>query len=155
MVTFYEPQIEDLWFKETMLSDRETMSYNHAYGGTVPFPQDRWANWHDRWLVNHENKRFYRYVKAGDLFVGEAACHFDEERQIFLADVIIHALFRGKGYGRQALLLLCEHAKALGIPVLYDEIASDNPSLALFRKCGFTEVLRTTASVLVKKELSD
>ena len=39
MITSYTPQIEDLWFKESMLSDPETMSYNHAWGGTIPFPK--------------------------------------------------------------------------------------------------------------------
>ena len=39
-IEFYKPKIEDLWFKETMLADEDTMSYNHAYGGTVPFPKD-------------------------------------------------------------------------------------------------------------------
>ena len=36
---------------------------------------------------------------------------------------------------------------------LYDDIAIDNSSVALFLKCGFVEVLRTTEYVLVKKEL--
>lgn len=70
-----------------------------------------------------------------------------------IADVIIYAPYRGKGYGRQALLLLCEAARSNGVSVLFDDIASDNPSVTLFLKCGFTEVLRTSEYVLVKKEL--
>ena len=153
MIDFYTPTVEDLWFKETMLSDGQTMSYNHAYGGIVPFPKERWASWHDRWITNHAGKRFYRYIREKGTFLGEAAYHFDEERQIYLADVIVYAPYRGKGYGRQALLQLCEAAKANGVQALYDDIAIDNPSVALFLKCGFAEVLRTDEYILVKKEL--
>ena len=75
------------------------------------------------------------------------------ERQIYIADVIIYAPYRGKGYGRKGLLLLCETAKANGIKELYDDIAIDNSSVSLFLKCGFAEVLRTSEFVLVKKEI--
>ena len=153
MLELYEPNIEDLWFKEKMMSDEQTMSYNHAYGGTISFTKEDWANWHDRWITNHNGKRFYRYIKEHDSFVGEVAYHFDEDRQIYIADVIIHAPYRGKGYGREGLLLLCDTARKNGIKELYDDIALDNSSIALFLKCGFTEVLRTNEYVLVKKEL--
>ena len=148
MVELYKPCIEDLWFKETMLSDAQTMAYNHAYGGTIPFPKEKWAAWYDKWLVHHANKRFYRYAREG-----EAAYYFDAEKQVYMADVIIYAPHRGKGYGRKALRLLCEAAEANGLDVLYDDIAIDNPSVSLFLKCGFREVMRTEKSVLVKKEL--
>ena len=153
MPALHEPRVEDLWFKEKMMGDKQTMSYNHAYGGAIPFPKERWADWHDRWIMNHNGKRFYRYIREDGAFVGEVAYHFDEERQIYLADVIIYAPHRGKGYGRAGLLLLCEAAKANGITELCDDIAIDNSSVALFLKCGFTEVLRTGESVLVKKTL--
>ena len=152
MLELYVPQIEDLWFKEKMMGDEQTMAYNHAYGGTIPFPKEHWVDWHDRWITNHNNKRFYRFIKEKDTFVGEVAYHFDEKRQIYIADVIIFAPYRGKGYGRKGLLLLCETAKANGIKELYDDIAIDNSSVALFLKCGFAEVLRTSEYVLVKKE---
>ena len=67
--------------------------------------------------------------------------------------MIIYAPYRGKGYGRKGLLLLCETAKVNGIGELYDDIAIDNSSVTLFLKCGFTEVLRTNEYVLVKKEI--
>ena len=153
MLELYEPHIEDLWFKEKMLSDEPTMSYNHAYGGMIPFPKERWAGWYDRWIKNHDGKRFYRYVRQNDAFVGETAYHLDEERQMYIADVIIYAPYRGKGYGRKALLMLCEAAKGNGIQELYDDIAIDNSAVALFLNAGFTEVLQTGEYILVKKEL--
>lgn len=153
MVELYKPQVEDLWFKETILRDEQTMSYNHAYGGTIPFPKEKWESWYDRWIINHENKRFYRYIKENATFLGEAAYHFDEERQIYIADVIVYAPHRGKGYGRKALILLCETARNNGVQELFDDIATDNPSVTLFLRCGFQETLRTSEYVLVKKEL--
>lgn len=153
MLELYEPNIEDLWFKEKMMSDEQTMSYNHAYGGIISFQKEDWGNWYDRWITNNNGKRFYRYIKEQDSFVGEVAYHFDEDRQIYITDVIIYAPYRGKGYGREGLLLLCDTARKNGIKELYDDIALDNSSVALFHKCGFAEVLRTNKYVLVKKEL--
>lgn len=153
MVELYKPQIEDLWFREKMLSDEQTMSYNHAYGGIISFPKEKWESWYNRWILEPENKRFYRYIKENGSFLGEVAYYFDEERRIHIVDVIIYAPYRGKGYGRRALLQLCETAKCNGVRTLFDDIASDNPSVALFLKCGFVEVQRTSEYVLVKKEL--
>lgn len=153
MLELYEPNIEDLWFKEKMMSDEQTMSYNHAYGGIISFQKEDWGNWYDRWITNNNGKCFYRYIKEQDSFVGEVAYHFDEDRQIYITDVIIYAPYRGKGYGREGLLLLCDTARKNGIKELYDDIALDNSSVALFHKCGFAEVLRTNKYVLVKKEL--
>ena len=152
-VTLYCPLVEDLWFKEKLMNDEETMSYNHAWGGTIPFPKEKWKVWYDKWLINHENKRYYRYVKENDVFIGEIAYHFDEERKIYIADVIIYADYRGRGYGKEALMLLCKQAKENGVQELYDDIAIDNPSVSLFVKCGFEEVCRTDEYIMVKKKL--
>lgn len=135
------------------MGDEQTMSYNHAYGGTIPFSKEYWADWHDRWITNHHGKRFYRYIKDDGIFVGEVAYHFDGEKQLYIADVIIYAPYRRKGYGRKGLLLLCERAKENGVKELHDDIAIDNSSVELFLKCGFVEELRTSEYVLVKKEL--
>jgi len=66
---------------------------------------------------------------------------------------LIYAPFRGKGYGREALTMLCTAAKENGIGTLYDRIAIDNPSISLFLSCGFTEISRTEDSILVKIDL--
>ena len=39
MFTLYKPSIEDLWFRAQMMGNEQTMAYNHAYGGTIPFPK--------------------------------------------------------------------------------------------------------------------
>ena len=41
----YEPKLEDLWFRQSMLEDEKTMSYNKAWGGIIPFPKEDWEEW--------------------------------------------------------------------------------------------------------------
>ncbi len=155
MITLYKPRIEDLWFREKLLNDEATMTYNHACGGTIPFPKEKWGDWYDRWLLNHENKRFYRYITENGEFLGEIAYHFDEARNVYIADVIIYVSYRGKGYGKKALLLLCENARNNGIQEIFDDIAIDNPAIALFINCGFEETYRTSEYIMLKKKLID
>ncbi len=71
MIEAVIPAFEELWFRQRMLCDEATMSFNHAWGGTIPFPEDEWKPWYDYWIVNHDNQRYYRYLKNenGD-FVG-------------------------------------------------------------------------------------
>ena len=52
------------------------------------------------WIVKHENKRYYRYLKnSGGHFIGEVAYHFDSDKNIYLADVIVYAPYRKMGCG--------------------------------------------------------
>lgn len=151
----YSPKLEDLWFRKMFMADEETMSYNHNWGGTIPFPEENWPEWYDYWIAHPEGKRFYKYLQdesTGE-FVGEIAYHYDEEEQKYIADVIVHAKYRGKGVGEQGLLLLCEAAKEHEIEVLYDNIAIDNPAIKLFLKAGFYEEYRTDEIIMLRKDL--
>ena len=153
-LSFYEPEYEDLWFRQMMLADEETMSYNHAWGGTIAWPEEEWSDWYDYWIINHEGKRFYRYLKDKDgQFMGEAAYHYDADLQHEMADVIIYSKHRGKGYGGEALEMLCLAAKENGVSVLYDDIAIDNPAIGLFLDHGFSEEYRTEEKIMLKREL--
>lgn len=156
MVTFYTPRLHELDFRRTLLGDAETMHFNHAYGGTVSFPPEDWQEWYARWITDCGSERFYRYVvnDEGD-FVGEACYHWDANYGVYITDVLIYAPCRRHGYGRAALLLLCDAAKQNGIDCLYDDIAIDNPSVSLFLRCGFTETERTDTYIMVKKSLTD
>ena len=154
MITPCTPSLDDLWFRQAMMADPETMSYNHAWGGTIQFPEDKWNDWYDYWIVNHENKRYYRYLKnQAGRYVGEIAYHYDDDCSIYMADVIVHASCRGMGYGGRGLDLLCAAAKKNGVTVLYDDIAIDNPAITLFLKHGFAEEYRTDEIIMLKKEL--
>lgn len=113
-----------------------------------------WHGWYDYWIVKHQNKRYCRYLKDSDSnFVGEIAYHLDGEQNLYMADVIVYAPFRKKGYGSIGLNLLCGAAKQNGIKQLYDDIAIDNPSVTMFLKNGFVEECRTSEIIMLKKEL--
>lgn len=153
-VIFYKPHLEDLWFRQAMMADPETMSYNNAWGGTIPFPRENWEEWYDYWVINPKD-RFYRYITTGESrsFVGEAAYHYDNELNIYLADIIISARSRRHGYGKAGLEMLCEVAQKEKIPELYDNIAINNPGINLFLQCGFQEEYRTEEIIMLKKVL--
>ncbi len=40
MLVLYEPGLGDLWFRQKMLADEKTMSYNRAWGGAISWPED-------------------------------------------------------------------------------------------------------------------
>lgn len=149
------PRLEELAFRQTLLADPDTMAYNHAYGGTIGFPRARWADWFARWVENGTGERFYRYLCREDTGepVGEAAYYFDGELNGYICDVVVLARYRGRGFGRQGLELLCAAAKENGVDRLADNIAIDNPSAELFRRCGFRERLRNAEYILMEKVL--
>ena len=149
----YKPELEDLWFRQMMLEDDETMSYNARWGGTVSFPKEDWKEWYNHWVLNNGNKRQYFYVKESDKFIGEIAYHYDDTYGANVANVIIYAKYRKQGYGTEALRLLCQLVKDNGFSVLYDDLAIDNPAISLFLKAGFYEEYRTDEIILLKKNL--
>ena len=155
MVKLYIPKLDDLWFRQMFMEDEETMSYNRRWGGTIFFPKENWADWYDYWVLNSEGKRFYRYLReeSSGNFVGEIAYHYDEEENKYIADIIVYAKYRGKGFGEHGLLLLCEAAKANGVETLYDNIAIDNSAIKLFLKTGFYEEYRTDEIIMLRKDL--
>lgn len=155
MIKIYKPQIDELWFRQMLLADKETMSYNDAWGGTIPFPKDNWENWYEIWLTAPEFQRYYRYLYDDNnkKFVGEIAYHYDEQRKIHICDVIILAKYRKQGFGSIGIELLCEAAKENGISVLYDDIATDNPAYKLFLKNGFEIDYQNDEVVMVKRSL--
>lgn len=57
MIRFHKPLLEELRFRQQLLSDEQTMAYNARWGGAVGFPQERWADWYRRW-VEHPDRRF-------------------------------------------------------------------------------------------------
>ena len=154
MLTIHIPKYEDLWFRREMLADGATMAYNHAWGGTIPFPEEMWPEWYDEWILHTGRQRYYRYVRdAGSRFVGEIAYHRDAGRGIYIANVLIHAQYRGWGYGGDALALLCRAARENGLSALWDDIAIDNPAISLFLSHGFIEAYRTEDAVFLRKDL--
>ena len=57
MLVLYKPTIDELEFRESLMADEETMSYNRAWGGTIPFPKTKWEQWYQRWLEDPGSQR--------------------------------------------------------------------------------------------------
>lgn len=149
----YKPKLEDLWFRQMMVEDDETMSFNDHWGGAVSFPKEDWQGWYNHWIKNSGDERQYFYVKDGDTFIGEIAYHYDKTYDGNVANVLIYAKYRKQGYGTEALKLLVQLVKDNGFDVLYDDIAIDNPAISIFLKEGFIEEYRTDEIILLKKVL--
>lgn len=153
MLILRKPAFEELSFRQALLSDGATMSYNEKWGGAIGFPEERWRSWYERWVQPGNKSRFYRYLCDGDTPVGETAWYYDEVLGGYMMSIIVHHHYRRRGYGREGLGLLIVEASTAGIERLYDEIAFGNPSLKLFLAAGFSEVRRTPEGILVEKEL--
>lgn len=149
------PTLTEMAFRKALLADEETMAYNRAYGGTIDFSEDRWEAWYQKWVEAEAPHYYYRYLysRALETYVGEAAYHYEAETGRYLCDVIVHAQYRGRGFGGLGLALLCEAAKGNGIKALYDDIALGNPAIRLFLKYGFEEMGRTDTAYIVRKRL--
>ena len=154
MVKLVKPKREELTFRQELLADEKTMSYNAKWGGTIDFLPERWGHWYEYW-VEHPDRRFYRYLYSmeDNAAVGEIAFHFDEEFQCYICNIIIRHCYRGRGFGRSGLLLLLDEAKRQGISAVCDNIARDNPAIRLFKQLGFIEKWRNEDFIMLEKTL--
>ena len=83
--------------------------------------------------------------------MGEVAYHYDAEYQKYMTNVIVMDRYRGHGYGREGLRLLCQAAKQHGLPGLCDDIALDNSAIRLFIQQGFVEQWRNDTCIMLEK----
>ena len=155
MLKAITPKLEELSFRQALLADEETMQYNHQYGGTIEFPEEKWSDWYQRWVDQESGERYFAFLfsEEKNAYIGEIAFYYDESEQAYITNIIVHSKYRGCGYGKEGLMLLCKAAEERGITALCDNIAVDNPSINLFMKLGFHEIWRNQEVVMVKKEL--
>ncbi len=67
----YIPNYEDLWFRQKIMSDEKTMSYNKGYDlefegyhketGFINFPEKNWKEWYTS-SIGKEPRLFYAYI---------------------------------------------------------------------------------------------
>lgn len=150
MLELYIPKAEDMWFVQQMQEDPETMAYNagwdvsyegyHPDTGCIDFPQSEWAEKYAG-LVGHEPEVFYALVreKASGQFVGEVNFHYSSDDDWWDMGVLIHAPFRGKKYGHEAISLLLEKAFVdCGISRLHNSFETTRDAgLAIHLAAGF------------------
>lgn len=146
-IELYIPSLNDFWYEEKLQSDPKTMNYNAGYDvsyygyhydtGCIDFPKEKWKDAYDKRI---KENRFFAYIKnkISNDFVGYVNYHFNKEENRYECGVLIEHQFLGKGYGKQALKLLCQEAKESGIKELYDNFEINRGhTLELFRSVGF------------------
>lgn len=160
-LSLYIPILEDYWYEEKLESDPETMSYNKGYDvsyygyhydtGCIDFPKEKWEETYNKRIK--ENK-FFAYIKDDDLneFIGYCNYQYNKTDNRYECGVLVEAKYRGKGYSKESLKLLCDEARKNGIKELYDNFEKDreNNTLKIFESVGFKVVKEETWKKLGK-----
>lgn len=150
------PEYDELWYRERIMSDSDTMGYNKGYDldcdgydnatGCIAFPESEWREWYDYYIGN-EPECFYAYiVRASDgAFIGEVNLHRTDEARYNMG-IVIEGKHRGKGYAAKALKLLLErafekmHAEAVCNDFEEERVAALKAHLSAgFEICGKTD----------------
>ncbi len=154
MLSLYVPKVEDYWYEEKLLSDAKTMSYNAGYDvsyfgyhfdtGCIDFPKEKWLETYNKRI--NEN-RFFAYIKdnTSNEFVGYVNYHYNKNDDRYECGIVIEDKYRGKGYSKEGLKLLCEKARQDNIKSLYDNFEIDRGNtLKLFESVGFKVIENNT-----------
>ena len=154
----YIPRPEDGWFYVKMMSDPETMAYNAPWfppDGCIPEPEKEWLNLQAYW-IGKEPERFYAFLqrKSDGAFVGDVNYHHSLERNRYDMGIVIYAPERGKGYGRQGLLLLLDRAfRVDGVACLHNDFeTARDAAYHIHKAAGFRET--GIADVIIQLELT-
>ena len=110
----YIPQLEELGYYKSQLSDPLTMSYNAPWfppDGCIDFPREEWDAWYSQW-IGQEPKRFFAYLqKVSDgSFIGYVNFHYNPTDDYRDMGILISASERAKGYSKRGLKLLLDRA---------------------------------------------
>ena len=84
MIRCYQPKPDELWFRKSLLADPDTMSYNDAWGGTIPFPEEEWDAWYQYWIGEPEGRRFTGTCSTGKHRLSSAKSLFTSMRKEIL-----------------------------------------------------------------------
>lgn len=151
-LTLHIPKPDEGWFYQKMMTDPATMAYNAPWfppDGCIPNPEDDWANLVENW-IGREPQFFYAYLKriSDGAFVGDVCFHYTPECDWWDMGVVIYAPERGKGYGKQGLQLLADHAFSHGIKVLHNAFETTrDAAYRIHRAVGFEETGRENGTV--------
>lgn len=150
ILKLYIPNESELFYRQKILSDPQTMSYNKGCElgfdgydnetGCIAFTEDKFAAWHSYW-INNEPERFYAYLQneSGE-FIGEVNFHITDSKTAEIG-IIIEAKQRKKGYSRAGLTLLIEKAKSLGVEKLINRFEfSRTAALKTHLAVGFKKI---------------
>ncbi len=159
----YLPQYNELFFREQLLSDPQTMAFNrfkepspqyHPETGCIDFPRRDWALWYGFWMEK-EPDNFYAILADGRTPVGEVSWYFDGEN--YNAGIILLAKHRNKGYCAPALKLLAQRAfEVHRLEALSVSLSTANaPAVKGFTKAGFRRIRRGGGTCLLRLTRKD
>jgi len=75
-------------------------------------------------------------------------------RDAFVDELYLREQYRGRGWGRKAMMLLEDAAQAAGVRALHLGVVRGNPALQLYRDLGFHEHTSTFLSKWISKDSS-
>lgn len=120
-VYFHIPKIEELAYRQKIMSQSDTMNYNKGYDvsydgyhkdtGCIDFPEYKWEDWHsDR--VNNKPKYFYAYItkKDDNCFIGEVNLNWNDNKKWYEMGIVVEGKHRGNGYSLEGIKKLMEVA---------------------------------------------
>ena len=161
-ISLHIPEFKELSYRQKLLSDPDTMSYNAGYNlgfdgydnktGCIDFPESDWAEWYD-YYIGREPERFYAYiVKPDGEFIGEVNLYKGAESKTYNMGIVIEAKHRGKGYAEKALKLLLKQAfDVLGAEAVVNDFEDTRVSaVKIHLKAGFEEVEKRDGITLYK-----
>ena len=115
----YIPQLDELGFRQALLADPATMSYNKGCGlgfagyhedtGCIDFPREAWAAWYARWV--EDPGRVYAYLEEAGAFLGEVSL-YPTAPGVYEIGIVLHSAHRGRGRAQAGLALLLDQAFA-------------------------------------------
>ncbi len=145
-VNLYVPEVKDLWFRQLVMSDPGSMSYNAGYDvsyagyhydtGCIDFPEENWETWHKEKIAS--GAIFYAYIQDSETkkFVGYL--NYRKEGDKCMMGIVMHSKSQGQGYMRPAMKALIARAKQDGITTICDNVPkSREHALRVFFDLGF------------------
>lgn len=153
-ISLYIPELKDYWYEAKVQSDSLSMNYNAGYNvsyygyhydtGCIDFPEEKWEN---TYLNRIKENKYFAYIKDDSIneFVGYVNYHYNKNDNRYECGILIESKYRGKGYAKEALRLLCNVAKSNNIKELYDDFEVDRDNtLDIFKSVGFEIVEEQT-----------
>lgn len=147
IVYLKQPQKDELYYRQEWMKDPKTMNYNAGYDielkgynrqdGTICKSDEEMLEWYEKWK-NDNPDTYFSYIYLNNLQepIGEIYYYLDNEK--YNLGILIQDKYRGKGFSKIALELLCENAKQNGITELYDTFEYDRiNTIKTFEKIGF------------------
>lgn len=150
------PTIDELKHTEMLLSDPETMKFNDKWGGTVPFPKEKWEPFYKN-FINNTERHYYHIYNLDGVFVGEVSTRFDNDFNSYVLNIKVMHRYRGNNHGYDALEAFLEYMfTEVKIDRIVDNVGHDSKSgIKLLKQFGFIEIDRTEEYVLLELKKDD